>query len=446
MRLFLCGRFLPCSVFSEQCVFCFIHIFSRCVCSVVFLRRGVNWAQNELRSIITTPPGRALLAVAPRDRTPRQPMAHAALPRRSAAPAPMGLAPLPRLVLPSQHPANAEQVIFFAAHGNLSATDTRLLAHYSLQLSQAKRVAMWVLIYRPEADGMDILPAESAAVGVPVAAWGDGTLRRGLPLVAAAIRKDAGLRATPNANHQRYFWFHCSLRLWELSFGHAAARPRFWWRAEMDVLFAGAWPWLLERALSSSADLLLPSLVRHDTPSGRTYPHWARNSAVLGASPPKDWVYGQVRQVQAVSWGSPGVLQRACATRGQWERLVAARSGFGLGKAPLLSPFATQACQCWPLLGALPRRAQRQMGRGVDGLRGDLAAHAVPAARPRAVPAGRLPPAQNQLMAQGHDGAIVVIVVIAVVRASSGSSSSRLAVVVLAVVVGNVRLDLEAQP
>ena len=258
-------------------------------------------------------------------------MAHAALPRRSAAPAPMGLAPLPRLALPSQHPANAEQVIFFAAHGNLSVTDTRLLAHYSLQLAQAKRVAMWVLLYRPEADGMDILPAESAAVGVPVAAWGDGTLRRGLPLVAAAIRKDAGLRATPNANHQRYFWFHCSLRLWELSFGHAAARPRFWWRAEMDVLFAGTWPWLLERTLSSSADLLLPSLVRHDTPSGLHYPHWARNRAVIGASPTKDWVYGRVRQVQAVSWESPGVLQRACATRAQWERLVAARSGSGLG-------------------------------------------------------------------------------------------------------------------
>ena len=118
---------------------------------------------------------------------------------------------------------------------------------------------------------------------------------------------------------------------------------------------------------------------------------------------------------------------------------MAARSGFGLGKAPLLSPFATQACQYWPLLGALPRRAQRQVGRGVDGVRGDLAAHAVPAARPRAVRAGRLPPAENQFMAQGHDGVIVVIVVLVVVRASSGSSSSRLAVVVVAVVVGNTR-------
>ena len=251
-------------------------------------------------------------------------MPHTPLPRRSAAPAPMGLAPLPRLALPSQHPANADQVIFFAAHGNLSATDTRLLAHYSLQLAQAKRVAMWVLLYRPEADGMDILPAESAAVGVPVAAWGDGTLRRGVPLVAAAIRKDAGLRATPNANHQRYFWFHCSLRLWELSFGHAAARPRFWWRAEMDVLFAGAWPWPLERTLSSSADLLLPSLVRHDTPKGRTYPHWARNSAVLGASPTKDWVFGRVRQVQAVSWESlaccSGRAPLGPSVRGLWPR------------------------------------------------------------------------------------------------------------------------------
>jgi hypothetical protein len=231
------------------------------------------------------------------------------------------LLPLPRLALPVQHPANADQVIFFAAHGNLSIADTRLLGHYSYQLSQAKRIAMWVLLYRPEVDGMDILPAESAAVGVPVAAWGDGTLRRGVPLVAAALRKDAGLHATPNANHQRYFWFHCSLRLWELSFGHAAPRPRFFWRVELDVLFAGVWPWLLQRASSSSADLLLPTLVRHDTPSGRIYPHWARNSAVLGASPRKDWVYGRVRQVQAASWESLACCSGACATRARCEKL-----------------------------------------------------------------------------------------------------------------------------
>mgnify|MGYP004223670227 CR=1 FL=1 len=119
-----------------------------------------------------------------------------------------------------------------------------------------------------------------------------------MPQVAAAIRKDAGLRATPNVNHQRYFWFHCSLRLWQLSFGHAAPRPRFWWRVELDVLFAGLWPWLLERATSSSADLLLPKLVRYDTPTGRIYPHWEHNGAVLRASPRKDWRYGLVPQVQ----------------------------------------------------------------------------------------------------------------------------------------------------
>ena len=215
---------------------------------------------------------------------------------------PVAMLPLPRLALPVQHPADADQVIFFAAHGNLSVDDTRLLRHYSYQLTQAKRVAMWVLLYRPEVDGMDILPAESTAVGAPVAAWGDGTLRRGVPLVAAAIHTDAGLRATPNVNHRRYFWFHCSLRLWQLSFGHAAPRPRFWWRAELDVLFAGGWPWLLERATTSSADLLLPSLVGLNTTAGLTYPHWARNSAVLSASPRKDWVYGRVQQVQAPSW------------------------------------------------------------------------------------------------------------------------------------------------
>ena len=90
-------------------------------------------------------------------------------------------------------------------------------------------------------------------------------------------------------NHQRYFWFHCCLKLWDLSFGHHY-RPRFWWRIEMDVLFAGSWSWLMERAALSSADLLLPSLVKHDTPAGREYPHWVHNMAVLKDSPTAEWV------------------------------------------------------------------------------------------------------------------------------------------------------------
>ena len=55
----------------------------------------------------------------------------------------------------------ADQVIFFAGHGNLSITDTGLLGHYSYQLAQAKGIAMWVLLYRPEVDGMDSAPVPS---------------------------------------------------------------------------------------------------------------------------------------------------------------------------------------------------------------------------------------------------------------------------------------------
>ena len=204
-----------------------------------------------------------------------------------------GILPLPQLELPAQHalaPSDVEQAFFFAGHGELPPVDARLLHHYAVQLAQAGSVAMWVLLYRPGVDGMSLLPTESRAVGAPVAAWGDGTLRRGLPLVAEAIRRDAGLRATPNVNHQRYFWFHCSLKLWELSFGHHY-RPKYWWRVELDVLFAGSWAYLAERAASVTADLLLPSLVRHDTPSGRIYPRMpvqgARTAAVADLAPPR---------------------------------------------------------------------------------------------------------------------------------------------------------------
>ena len=110
--------------------------------------------------------------------------------------------------MPVHSGAAVEQLFFFASHGTATPADLRLLRHYALQLG-GERLAAWVLLYRPDVDGMPILEAETRAVGAPVAAWGDATLARALPLVAAQRATHPGLLATRDPNHRRYWWFHC---------------------------------------------------------------------------------------------------------------------------------------------------------------------------------------------------------------------------------------------
>ncbi len=69
----------------------------------------------------------------------------------------------------SSSSATVEQLFFFASHGEAAPSDLKLLRHYSVQLSSG-RYAAWLLLYRPEAEGMQLLKAESQAAGAPVLA------------------------------------------------------------------------------------------------------------------------------------------------------------------------------------------------------------------------------------------------------------------------------------
>ena len=241
------------------------------------------------------------------------------LPPTAAAAGP-GLPPLPLPAAAASSsttaPAHVEQLFLFATH-EVSAVDARLLHHYALQLQDAARTALWVLLYRPELEQIE--SGESAALGLPVCAWGDGALRRELPVLSEQIGRIGSLgeglghenegrysASKTKANQGRYFWFHSTLLLWNASFGHAYPALRYLWRVEPDVVYAGSLGILARRASSTRADLLMPSLRSWE--EHRSYPHWqvASHSYLHGVSR-KLWRYGLVTPLGS-STLRPGLL------------------------------------------------------------------------------------------------------------------------------------------
>ena len=224
---------------------------------------------------------------------------------------------LPELSLPAAAasssttaPERVEQLLFFATH-EVSAMDARLLHHYTLQLRDAVRTALWVLLYRPALEQVET--GESVALGLPVCAWGDGALRRELPRLSEQIGRIARLgeglgegnegrysSTKTKANQGRYFWFHSTLLLWNVSFGHAYPSLRFLWRVEPDVVYAGSLGMLVKRTSITRSDLLMPSLRSWE--QHRSYPHWqvASHTYLQGVSR-KLWKYGLVSMTRLSS-------------------------------------------------------------------------------------------------------------------------------------------------
>ena len=139
--------------------------------------------------------------------------------------------------LPATH---VRQVLFLATH-SLEAPNHRLALHYSRQLTYAGQAArMVVLLFRPEAGTIELDGEASAMVEAPVCVWGEGSIAKHLPRLAQSVATSPSLAQTPNPNHRRYFWFHSSLLLWNVTFGHFYPSLRFLWRIEPDVLMAGS--------------------------------------------------------------------------------------------------------------------------------------------------------------------------------------------------------------
>ena len=137
-----------------------------------------------------------------------------------------------------------------------------------------------------------------AAVGGGVCRWSFGTLRRALPALASRTHNASAAYATrfsssQGENYRRYFYFHASLLLWNMTFGHAYPRVKYYWRVEPDVLFNSKLNRLVELAAADDADLLLGNKYNShlDRPD---WPHFALNRHVLGDLPEKEWVFSLV--------------------------------------------------------------------------------------------------------------------------------------------------------
>lgn len=195
--------------------------------------------------------------------------------------------PLPRAA--ARDANNVEQIVFFATH-ELDSTDTRLFRRYSHQLRAALPASLWVALYQSDREHMEIDPVASAAVEGGVWAWGDASLRRSMPNLAAAIDRHAGLAAERDVYLQRYYWFTASLALWNESVGAHFPRMRYWWRVEPDVAFSGSWGSLLLRLAQpqgDEADVLLPRVISYHTDPG--FPHYYKNLDVLKDLPRSAW-------------------------------------------------------------------------------------------------------------------------------------------------------------
>eukprot|EP00316_Scyphosphaera_apsteinii_P002174 CAMPEP_0119348752 /NCGR_PEP_ID=MMETSP1333-20130426/109205_1 /TAXON_ID=418940 /ORGANISM="Scyphosphaera apsteinii, Strain RCC1455" /LENGTH=288 /DNA_ID=CAMNT_0007361343 /DNA_START=418 /DNA_END=1281 /DNA_ORIENTATION=- len=173
---------------------------------------------------------------------------------------------------------------------------------------------MWVLLYQPKRAVVVADEEMSFAVEAGVCLWGDQALRIAFPQLAIANDTHQGLKATrsrftTNGSQSmwRYYWFHASLVLWNLTFGVHFPRVTHWWRIEPDTLFAGGWPSLLlhlspqarkrrnDSMLEQArhADVLLPHLITSSIDI-ESYPHWKYNLNVVAGVPRRLWTYSLV--------------------------------------------------------------------------------------------------------------------------------------------------------
>lgn len=150
------------------------------------------------------------------------------------------------LTQPVPPPANRNlgvvtQIVFFALHGGTEwdfvqdrpGTDTKILKHYAASLP--RWVRLWALQYREESanDRIEVSYNVSRFIAAGACSWGRAALKRIFPRLVNRTNMPSehpGLALTSEVNLRRYFWFHSSLILWNVTFGHAYPHVNFWWR------------------------------------------------------------------------------------------------------------------------------------------------------------------------------------------------------------------------
>lgn len=141
-----------------------------------------------------------------------------------------------------------ETIVFFATHV-LTDVDARIFAHNARMLDGGRttpgtsHARLWLLLFDKQHKGGIVQDeALSRQVAADACVWGEPDLFHAMPRLAKSITSGthAGMAATPEPNHRRYFWFHASLVLWNRTFGRRYPHQRFWWRIEPDVIFSGS--------------------------------------------------------------------------------------------------------------------------------------------------------------------------------------------------------------
>ena len=224
---------------------------------------------------------------------PMQPDSHVTARKAAALPVdPAGAVGWRRFNAPAPALSTAvEQVIFFATNA-IGRSDEVLLRHYQRQLaagatSMNVHAQLWLmLMVTPTYGAVELGERTFESLGVPVLAWSEAGLHRGLPGLAAAVRRSLRTMAQEmNPNHSRYFFFHATLLLWHLVCGaREYPRLRYVWRLEPDVVFAGSLASLLQLSTRTPADLLLPHYWSHEDTRGR-YRHWNITDAAMRGVP-----------------------------------------------------------------------------------------------------------------------------------------------------------------
>lgn len=189
-----------------------------------------------------------------------------------------------------------EQVVFVATHA-VDASDAVLLRHYSDVLRPLVKVEGWLLLYADEHTGQSVAHHSGREDhGMQVCQWGNADVRRVFPRVADSLQRSAHngsiellLRDHLPTYLPLYYFFHTSLLIWNATHGHAYPRLQYFWRLELDVLFAGSNSLadMVMRPLQSAHaawDVLLPDVMfrnreksemgSHARSGDNVYPHW----------------------------------------------------------------------------------------------------------------------------------------------------------------------------
>ena len=200
-----------------------------------------------------------------------------------------------RCAAAADSPASVTDLVFYATH-ELAAdgVDARLFKHYSAMLRRPKT---------PSSPGCGCCCITSAMAWTTCAS-STARARRWAAACAAGASGRCGARwprwragrtasaayatilGSQGENYRRYFYFHASLLLWNMTFGYAYPRVKYYWRVEPDVLFNSRLNRLVELAAADDADLLLGNKYNShlDRPD---WPHFALNRHVLGTLPEK---------------------------------------------------------------------------------------------------------------------------------------------------------------